>query len=84
MIWDVAPEGTDCVEVAMQLAQRLAVLPTRALVATRQLLRAAASNDLDTQLNAERDMQSSLGATHDYIEGVMAFLEKRPAQFKGE
>ncbi|RZJ17386.1 MAG: 2-(1,2-epoxy-1,2-dihydrophenyl)acetyl-CoA isomerase, partial [Haliea sp.] len=54
------------------------------LVATRQLLRAAASNDLDTQLNLERDTQSSLGATHDYLEGVMAFLEKRPAQFKGE
>ncbi|RYF40927.1 MAG: 2-(1,2-epoxy-1,2-dihydrophenyl)acetyl-CoA isomerase [Comamonadaceae bacterium] len=84
MIWDVAPEGTDCVETAMQLAQRLAVLPTKALVATRQLLRAAASNELDTQLDAERDMQSSLGMTHDYIEGVMAFLEKRPAQFKGE
>ena len=84
MIWDVAPEGQDCVETAMALAQRLAVLPTKALVATRQLLRAAASNDLDTQLDAERDMQSHLGKTHDYIEGVMAFREKRPAHFKGE
>ncbi|MEP6824109.1 MAG: enoyl-CoA hydratase-related protein [Ramlibacter sp.] len=84
MIWDVAPEGTDCVEAAMKLAQRLALLPTKALVATRKLLRAAASNDLDTQLDAERDTQSALGKTHDYIEGVMAFLEKRPAQFKGE
>ena len=84
MIWDVAPEGQDCVEAAMKLAQRLAVMPTKALVATRQLLRAAAANDLDTQLNLERDTQSALGATHDYIEGVTAFLQKRPAQFKGE
>jgi len=84
MIWDVAPEGEDCVEAAMKLAQRLATLPTQALVATRHLLRGAASRDLDAQLDAERDMQSAMGKTHDYIEGVMAFREKRPAQFKGE
>jgi 2-(1,2-epoxy-1,2-dihydrophenyl)acetyl-CoA isomerase len=84
MIWDVAPEGQDCVEVALELAQRLAAMPTQALVATRQLLRAAASNDLDTQLDLERDTQSELGRTHDYIEGVMAFRQKRPARFRGE
>ena len=84
MIWDVAPEGQDCVDAALALAQRLAALPTQALVATRKLLRAAASNDLDAQLDLERDTQSALGRTHDYIEGVTAFLEKRPAIFKGE
>jgi 2-(1,2-epoxy-1,2-dihydrophenyl)acetyl-CoA isomerase len=84
MIWDVAAEGEDCVEAAMKLAQRLAEMPTKALVATRQLLRAAASRELDAQLDAERDMQSALGKTHDYIEGVMAFREKRSANFKGE
>jgi 2-(1,2-epoxy-1,2-dihydrophenyl)acetyl-CoA isomerase len=84
MIWDVAPEGEDCVDAAMSLAQRLAAMPTQALVATRHLLRGAASRDLDAQLDAERNTQSALGRTQDYIEGVMAFREKRPAQFKGE
>jgi 2-(1,2-epoxy-1,2-dihydrophenyl)acetyl-CoA isomerase len=84
MIWDVAPEGQDCVDAALALAQRLATMPTQALVATRQLLRVAASNDLDAQLDLERDTQSALGRTHDYIEGVTAFLQKRPPIFKGE
>jgi 2-(1,2-epoxy-1,2-dihydrophenyl)acetyl-CoA isomerase len=84
MIWDVAPEGQDCVEAALKLAERLAAMPTMALVQTRKLLRAAATNELDAQLDLERDTQSALGRTHDYIEGVTAFLEKRPAQFKGE
>lgn len=84
LIWDVVPEGQDCVEAAVALAQRLAALPTQALVATRKVMRAAATNELEVQLNLERDTQSALGRTHDYIEGVTAFLQKRPPAFKGE
>jgi 2-(1,2-epoxy-1,2-dihydrophenyl)acetyl-CoA isomerase len=80
----VAPEGEDCVAAAMKLAERMATMPTKALVETRKLLRAAASNELDAQLDLERDTQSALGKTHDYFEGVGAFLQKRAPQFKGE
>jgi 2-(1,2-epoxy-1,2-dihydrophenyl)acetyl-CoA isomerase len=81
LIWDVAE---DPLAAATALAQRLAALPTKALVATRQLMREGITRTLHQQLDAERDMQSALGHTHDYFEGVAAFLEKRPAVFKGE
>jgi 2-(1,2-epoxy-1,2-dihydrophenyl)acetyl-CoA isomerase len=74
----------DALAAAKALAGRLAAMPTRALVATRHLLRGAHTHSLDEQLDLERDVQSRLGFTHDYIEGVMAFLQKRPAQFRGE
>lgn len=81
MIWDVQD---DALAAAKAMAHKLAAMPTKALVATRHLLRGAHTHSLDEQLDIERDVQSRLGFTHDYIEGVTAFLQKRPAQFKGE
>ncbi len=81
LIWDVAD---DAVQSALTMAERMATMPTKALVTTRHLLRDAHTRTLDEQLDAERDAQSGLGYTQDYIEGVKAFLGKRPANFTGQ
>jgi 2-(1,2-epoxy-1,2-dihydrophenyl)acetyl-CoA isomerase len=67
---------------AHTLAQRLALGPTHALGLIKRALSASPGNSLDAQLDLERDLQREAGASDDYVEGVRAFLEKRPADFR--
>ncbi|MEK6677336.1 MAG: enoyl-CoA hydratase-related protein [Planctomycetota bacterium] len=66
------------------LAKKLASLPPRGLALTKRALNAAWSADLTTQLDFEAMLQTTAGKTRDHREGVTAFLEKRPPQFRGE
>lgn len=66
---------------ALTVATNLAAKPAQALAAMKQAFNASAHNGLDAQLELECDLQRDLGNTHDFEEGVRAFLEKRPGVF---
>lgn len=66
------------------LAAVLAQLPTKALAFTKHAFNYSAANSLETQLMLEDELQQKAAQTHDYAEGVRAFLEKRPAVFRGD
>lgn len=67
---------------AQALAQRLAAMPVKALVATRKAMDAAAQMDFGQALAHEAALQRTLGASADYREGVEAFIGKRAPVFK--
>ena len=77
-------EDSDFAAGSRTLASGLAQLPTRALAFTKHALNYSATNSLESQLLLEDELQQKSAATRDYTEGVNAFLEKRPAVFKGE
>jgi 2-(1,2-epoxy-1,2-dihydrophenyl)acetyl-CoA isomerase len=69
---------------ARKLATELANGPTVALGLIRKLYWNSPLNTYDAQLDLERNSQKIAGRTEDFGEGVKAFFEKRPAQFKGK
>ncbi len=70
------------VDKAVNLAVALADGPTRAYVETRRLLVGASHSDPHTALADERHTQGELGTSPAHLEGMQAFLEKRPPDFR--
>ena len=70
-------------EEAMSLAENLASMPTRGLGLTKKAVNLGLFNSLEDQLDVEESLQTEAGETDDFMEGVNAFIQKRPAVFKG-
>lgn len=69
-------------EAAADYARRLADGPA-SLGLTRRLVWRGETAGWEEQLRAEREAQAEAGRTADFVEGVRAFAEKRPARFQG-
>ncbi|HZV64489.1 MAG TPA: 2-(1,2-epoxy-1,2-dihydrophenyl)acetyl-CoA isomerase PaaG [Telluria sp.] len=83
LIWRCVPDAA-LMDEAMAMAEHFAFAPTKGLAFTKKALQASYANTLPEQLKLEGEMMRELGYSHDYREGVAAFIEKRPAHFKGE
>lgn len=82
LVWDVVDDEA-LLDTAQAMARRLADGPAVSIRGIKQTIYAAEDNDLTTQLDLERDLQRGCGHTEDFMEGVMAFAQKRKPAFKG-
>ncbi|MFD7407821.1 enoyl-CoA hydratase/isomerase family protein [Streptomyces sp. NPDC059866] len=79
----VAEQGS-ATEAAQQLAATLTGTPPLALLRVRELVDRATLLGLEEQLDLEQQRVTELWDTHDFTEGVRAFLERRKPEFRGD
>ena len=82
MIWEAVADE-DFAEVWNERARHLANGPSLAYRNVKRAIRGSFENSLAEQLMLEAKLQGEAGHSRDFKEGVMAFLEKRPAKFEG-
>lgn len=82
MIWE-SIDDEDFVDHWNARAAKLAAGPTVAYTSLKTALRSSFENNLTEQLALEAKLQGDCGKTRDFKEGVMAFMEKRPAAYEG-
>ena len=75
--------AADLAERTAALAKRLAGGPARAYASTKRLLTRSIGSSLEAQLQAEAEGFSGCTSSEDFVEGVNAFIAKRPPRFQG-
>ena len=78
----VVPDGELRAE-AEALAGKLAAGPTRSYAGTKRQLNNWLYSRMGEQLELEAQIQREMSGSEDFLEGAMAFIQKRPAAFKG-
>jgi 2-(1,2-epoxy-1,2-dihydrophenyl)acetyl-CoA isomerase len=82
LIWKAVPDA-ELMDEAHMLCRHFATAPTIGLALIKRALDASLENDLETQLDLEREFQREASLNPDYAEGVRAFMEKRAPVFAG-
>ena len=75
--------AADLLETALKVAAEIAGMPPLAAMMNKEMVNVAFETTLDQGLLAERRMFQILVATEDKAEGMAAFVEKRPGNWKG-
>ncbi|NMG67528.1 2-(1,2-epoxy-1,2-dihydrophenyl)acetyl-CoA isomerase [Azoarcus indigens] len=83
LIWKCVDDEA-LLPAVQQVATQLAAGPTFGYAQTKKAIWSSSTNDLETQLDLERDLMRQCGRSADYREGVAAFMEKRAPQFTGK
>jgi enoyl-CoA hydratase len=68
---------------ALKTAEAIAAMPPLAAVAVKEMVNAAFENPLGQGIRFERRLFHGLFGTEDQKEGMAAFVEKRPGNWKG-
>jgi 2-(1,2-epoxy-1,2-dihydrophenyl)acetyl-CoA isomerase len=85
--WGIVTQVVPDAEVlarAQSIALQLAAGPTKALGASKRLLHSGSTETLETQMEYESQTIATIAHTTDTSEGIVAFLEKRTARYKGQ
>ena len=76
-------QHAELVDQALKMAKTIAGMPPLATIANKELVNAAFETTLHMGILVERRLFNGICATQDKAEGMTAFVEKRPGNWKG-